>query len=280
MKKYCIYVLIIIFGNTFAQKTTKIGYIDMEYILTKVPEYAEAKNLLDQKANTWKNEIETKKAGIVKLKDALSAEKVLLTKELIAEKEEEITFLEKELSDYQQKRFGPQGDLVIQKSALIQPIQDQVFNIVQDYAAKQKYDFIFDKSSDLTMIYSNERFDVSDQILKALERAGRKVELTKKQQKIQDEKDQREIDVKENPEILDKEKAKEEKNAQKAKDFEDRKAAIAAKKQELKEKNDAIKADREAKRQKLLEEQKTKREELLKKQQEKKDNLKNKTKTN
>lgn len=206
MKKFLVFFFTFQLFFASAQKGAKIGYIDMDYILEKIPEYAEAKNVLEQKTATWKQEIETKKNSLTKLKDALTAEKVLLTKELIKEKEEEIKILETELFDYQQKRFGPQGDLIIQKSTLVKPIQDQVFNIVQDYAEKQKYDFIFDKSSDLTMLFTSNRFDISDQILKAIERAGRKVQLTKKQQKIQDAKDQREIDVKENPEILEKEK--------------------------------------------------------------------------
>lgn len=207
MKKYFVLLFSFVLFAVQAQKTTKIGYIDMEYILEKVPEYAEAKNQLEQKAATWKQEIETKKNEIKKLKDALASEKVLLTKELINDKEEEINVLEKDMLDYQQKRFGPQGDLMIQKSALVKPIQDQVFNVVQDIAAQRNYDFIFDKSSDLTMLFTAERFDISDFVLKALERAGKKVELSKKQQKIQDAKDVREFDTKENPEILEKEKA-------------------------------------------------------------------------
>lgn len=268
MKKYFVLLFSFVLFVAQAQKTTKIGYIDMEYILEKVPEYAEAKNQLEQKANTWKQEIETKKNEIKKLKDALASEKVLLTKELINDKEEEITVLEKEMLDYQQKRFGPQGDLMIQKSALVKPIQDQVFNIVQDIAVQRKYDFIFDKSSDLTMLFTAERFDVSDFVLKALERAGKKVELSKKQQKIQDEKDLREVETTENPEILEKEKKVQATKDEREKKLQERKDAAAAKKKEADEKRaELLKARTEA-RQKLLDEQKAKREALLNKKKE------------
>ncbi|MBY0487363.1 MAG: OmpH family outer membrane protein, partial [Flavobacteriaceae bacterium] len=94
MKKYFVLVFITILSvsNTVKAQTRgiKIGYIDMEYILEKVPDYAEAKNQLEQKAEKWKQEIETKKSDITKLKEALKTEKVLLTKELIEEREEEI----------------------------------------------------------------------------------------------------------------------------------------------------------------------------------------------
>jgi Skp family chaperone for outer membrane proteins len=268
MKKYFVLLFSFVLFVAQAQKTTKIGYIDMEYILEKVPEYAEAKNQLEQKANIWKQEIETKKNDIKKLKDALASEKVLLTKELINDKEEEINVLEKEMLEYQQKRFGPQGDLMIQKSALVKPIQDQVFTIVQDIAVQRKYDFIFDKSSDLTMLFTAERFDISDFVLKALERAGKKVELSKKQQKIQDEKDLREVETTENPEILEKEKKVQATKDDREKKLQERKDAAAAKKKEADEKRAELLKTRAEARQKLLEDQKAKRDALLNKKKE------------
>jgi Skp family chaperone for outer membrane proteins len=270
MKKYFVLLFSFVLFVVQAQKTTKIGYIDMEYILEKVPEYAEAKNQLEQKANTWIQEIETKKNDIKKLKDALASEKVLLTKELINDKEEEINVLEKEMLEYQQKRFGPQGDLIIQKSALVKPIQDQVFNIVQDIAVQRKYDFIFDKSSDLTMLYTAERFDISDFVVDALARAGKKVELSKKQQKIQDAKDLRKFETTENPEILEKEKAKQATQDERAKALQERKDAVAAKKKEADEKRAELLKTRAEARQKLLDDQKAKRDALLNKKNENK----------
>ncbi|HRN99074.1 MAG TPA: OmpH family outer membrane protein, partial [Flavobacterium sp.] len=164
------FILILTMALTAQAQTrgVKIGYIDMEYILQNVPDYTEAKNQLEQKAQQWKQEIEAKKNDIAKLKDALKTERVLLTKELIEEREEEIRFQETELSDYQQKRFGPTGDLMTQKAVLVKPIQDQVFNAAQDIAEAGKFDFIFDKSSDLTMLFAAKRFDISDRVIRAI----------------------------------------------------------------------------------------------------------------
>ena len=115
-KQFLFLFMILIVSNTNQAQTrgTKIGYIDMEYILQNVPDYTDAQNQLEQKAQKWKQEIETKKIEINKLKDALKAEKALLTKGLIEERETEIKFLEDEMLEYQQKRFGPNGDLIIQ----------------------------------------------------------------------------------------------------------------------------------------------------------------------
>jgi Skp family chaperone for outer membrane proteins len=168
-------LLVVVLGlfSTFAgaqARGVRIAYVDMEYILENVDEYREASEQLEAKAQKWKVEIQQKQNAIDQMKKDLMAEKVLLTDELINEREEEIQILEKEMLDYQQDRFGPQGDLVLQKRQLIQPIQDQVFNEVQKIGANKKYDFIFDKSADVVMLYSEKRFDISDQILRGISR--------------------------------------------------------------------------------------------------------------
>jgi Skp family chaperone for outer membrane proteins len=186
MRKLFLLLLTLLFSFlSFGQtKGVKIGYIDMEYILQNVPSYADAKNQLEQKAQIWKQEIEVKKNDIVKLKDALKTEQVLLTKELIAEKQEEISSQESELLEYNQKRFGPTGDLIIQKSVLVKPIQDQIFTIVQDISDAKKYDFIFDKSSDLTILFAEKRYDISDQVLRGFKQSRKKGANDQKANKI------------------------------------------------------------------------------------------------
>jgi Skp family chaperone for outer membrane proteins len=254
-KQFLLFLAILFTSLTFGQtKGVKIGYIDMEYILQNVPSYAEAKNQLELKAQKWKQEIEVRNNEITKLKDALKAERVLLTKELIAEKEEEITFQEKELLEYNQKRFGPNGDLIIQKGILVKPIQDQIFTIVQDLADSKKYDFIFDKSSDLTMLFASKRYDLSDLVIRTLTRAELKEQLTKKQLKLQQEKDAKEDAIRENPEMLERQKILDDKKLarqklaadKKAEAEEKKKLAEEAKKKELEEKAAVLKAQNQA----------------------------------
>ena len=128
-----------------AQRGVRIGYIDMENILENVPEYKEASTQLNGKVQRWKKDLEKKNDEIELLKINLSTERVLLTTELIEEREEDIKVLEDEMIKYQQDRFGPNGDLFLQRQQLVQPIQDQVFNIVQEIAENKKYDFVFTK---------------------------------------------------------------------------------------------------------------------------------------
>ena len=182
--------LLLTMGANAQGRGIRIGYIDMEYILKSVPDYAEAKNQLEQKAQGWKQEIATKQNEINKLKETLKTERVLLTRELIEEREEEIAFQEKELSDYQQKRFGPTGDLITQKAVLIKPIQDQVFTAAQDIAEIKKYDFIFDKSSDFTMLFAAKKFNISDQVIRVLTRSAKRQQLSSKELKDELNKEQ------------------------------------------------------------------------------------------
>ncbi|RZJ71354.1 OmpH family outer membrane protein [Flavobacterium sp.] len=226
----------------------RIGYIDMDFILKSVPDFAEAKNQLEQKAQGWKQEIVAKQNEINKLKETLKTERVLLTKELIEEREEEITFQEKELSDYQQKRFGPTGDLVTQKAVLIKPIQDQVFTAAQDIAEAKKYDFIFDKSSDMTMLFAAKKFDISDQVIRTLTRAARREQMSKKDLKEEAKKEAQEDMIDENPALQERQKALDEKKAAREKLAEDRKAAQAAKRKEFEDNRARQKAEREAKK--------------------------------
>ena len=179
MKIKVLFLLVIVFMVSIsvqAQRGVRIGYIDTEYILQNVPEYQEATSQLESKVQKWKTEIEGQLSGIEQKRKDLSNEKALLTKELIEEREEDITFEEKEILDYQQKRFGPNGDLMIQKKQLIQPIQDQIFAAVQDIAEKRKYDFVFDKSADVVMLYSAERYDFSEEVIRSISRSAKRTQ--------------------------------------------------------------------------------------------------------
>lgn len=250
MKKAIYLILLTLSSFTlYSQaKGTRIGFIDMEYILEKVPNYAEAKNQLELKAQKWKQEIEVKKNEIDKLKSNLKTEAPLLTKELIEEREDEIKYLEEEMLDYQQGRFGPAGDLILQKTILVKPIQDQVFSIVQDIAIAKNFDFIFDKSSDKSMLFVKNNLDISDQVIRQLLRAEKREQLTAKQLKEQEAKDALEDMQDENPELAARQKALDEKKAAREKAAEEKRQAYEDRKKEAADKRKKLQEEREAKK--------------------------------
>ncbi|GAB5401748.1 MAG: OmpH family outer membrane protein [Aureisphaera sp.] len=238
-----------------AQRGARIGYIDMEYILESVPEYQEASTQLEGKVQRWKKDIEKLNAEIEQMKLNLSNERVLLTIELIEEREEEIKILEEEMLTYQQARFGPNGDLDIQRRQLVQPVQDQVFNIVQEIAEAKKYDFIFDKSADIVMLFASKRNDISDQVLRRINRAN-------KREEAQSRKEKKEIEARDglsdeqDVEVTAREQAAEEKKDERSRLLEERKrqrdSVRAAKKAEF-----------DARRQRLLDERQRRKDSIL-----------------
>ena len=171
MRKVSFFIVLslsVAFG--FAQKSQKIAFIDMEYILENLPEYVKAQNTLDAKIEKWKGNLDKQSRSIEVLKSDLANEKAILTKDLIEEKEEEITLKQEELRRLESLYFGPNGDMFSVRKQLVKPIQDQVYNAIQKIVVAKKYDFVFDKSSDLVMLYSNKKYDISELILSTIDK--------------------------------------------------------------------------------------------------------------
>lgn len=240
--------------STYAQRGVRIAYIDTEYILENVPEYQEATAQLNDKAEKWKNEIQEKLTVIEQKRKDLSNEKALLTKELIDEREEDINFEEQEILDYQQKRFGPNGDLFIQKKQLMQPIQDQIFAAVQDLGKAKNYDIILDKSTTGIMLYSVNQLDLTEQILRSITRASKRTQAESKAERKAAEKEELIPEI--NYELEAREKALEEKKAE-------RESVIEKARQEKLAAREAKVNAAEERRQKILEEREKAKQEKL-----------------
>ncbi len=259
MKFRVLYILAIVVLMSFsghAQRVAgaRIGYIDTEFILQNVPEYQQANSQLEVKLSKWKSEIEKRLSDIETKKKSLENEKVLLTKELYEERLEDISFEEAEVLDYQQKRFGPGGDMVIQRSQLIQPIQDQIYVAVKEIAENKKYDFVFDKNADFLMLYSAERFDISEQVLRIITRTSAREQAKTKKEKRALEQEEIVPEIESTKD--EREKALEERKAQRNADLEqkrlDREKALEERRQKQKDVREAKKKEAEARRQKVL----------------------------
>ena len=140
----------------------------MEYILENVPEYVTAQNNLNTKIETWKTKLKKLERHLEILKTDLANEKEILIKDLIEEREEDIIIKQEELARLESLYFGPKGDLFFLRKQLIKPIQDLVYNSIQGIAKRKKYDFVFDKSSELVMLYSNKKHDISELVLSSI----------------------------------------------------------------------------------------------------------------
>lgn len=184
IKKVLFIPIFFIALGSFAQKAQRFGYIDMNYILENIPEYVEAQSLIDTKVKTWQKKLDVLSDEIESLKTDLSNEKALLTKELIDEREEDIQIKETELKRLQIAYFGPTGDLFQMRKQFAKPVQDQVYNAIQEIAKTKQYDFVLDRSSDLILLYSNNKFDISELVLNNIVKG-------RKRQVIEDRKNER-----------------------------------------------------------------------------------------
>ncbi len=168
-RKFLAAIALIIFMSISSQTMAqKYAYVSTQYILENITEYKTAMTQLDNLSVQWQKEIEDKYAIIDKLYKSYQAEQILLTEEMKKKRQDEITSKEKDVKDLQKQRFGYEGDLFKKKQELIKPIQDKVYNAVKKLATDQSYAVIFDKSSDLIMLFANPKYDKSDDILLAL----------------------------------------------------------------------------------------------------------------
>ena len=161
-------IFLLIFSSSYSQKTLRVGYINMDYILENLDDYKLANQEYSLKLDKWKREIEKKNNDLDIRYRELEIKRPLITTTIYEEFKAELDFEKKQLEDYQQKRFGPEGDWIVQEKILIQPIQDEVLAAVQKIADKNKFDFIFDKSSAIIMLYSEKKYDISELVLKSI----------------------------------------------------------------------------------------------------------------
>jgi len=166
MKK--IFFLSLVLFLSIASQAQKFAYIDTEYILSKVPEYQEAQKQLDALSEQWQKQVEKRYEAIEKMYKDLQAEEILLTESMKNKRQEEIITKEQEARDFQKGKFGIDGELFKKRKELIKPIQEKIYKAVQETANVGKYSVIFDKASDATMVYSNPKYDKSDDILRRM----------------------------------------------------------------------------------------------------------------
>ena len=164
MKKLLLLFILtnVILTTTFAQK---FAYVDTDYILNKIPEFKQAQDKLDNFSADWQAEIESKYAAVEKMYRAYQQEKVLLTDNMKSKREEAIITKETAAKNLQQKYFGPQGQLFTKGQELITPIQDKIQNAIKELAKANKYQIVFDSSSDLIMLHKDNNLDQSDKVL-------------------------------------------------------------------------------------------------------------------
>ncbi len=146
----------------------KYAFVDTEYILNRIPSYTSAQDQLDKLSEEWQQEIEEMYSAIETMYKNYQTEKVLLSEDMRMRKEEDIINKEKEAKDLQNKYFGREGSLYTKRQELVKPIQDEIFRAVKEIATEGNFAVIFDTSSGANMLYTNPKYDMSDDVLEKL----------------------------------------------------------------------------------------------------------------
>lgn len=168
MKKSFLIIGLLFATLASTQAQVRIAIIDTDYILNKIPEYQSAQNTLETLAVEWQQEIEKKFADIEKLYKTYQSEAVLLPEDMKIKRQEEIIQKEKEVKDLQKKRFGTEGDLSKKRQELIKPIQDRLYNAIEEYSEDGNYALVLDRANSSSIMYVSPKMDKSDDILKKM----------------------------------------------------------------------------------------------------------------
>ena len=159
---------VLLLSGADVARAQKFGWVDSEFIMAKMPEYAKAQQELALLSDTWQKEIEVQQKDLDKLHRNYQNEEIVLTEAMKKKRQDEILLKEQELKAYRNKQFGYEGQIFKKRQELNKPVQDKVFEAVEKVAKKKTLAVIFDKSGDLTMLYTNPAHDYTEFVLEEL----------------------------------------------------------------------------------------------------------------
>jgi len=128
----------------------KIGHINSEAIFKALPEAQDAQRSLDAQMTEWDKELQQMQAEWKKKLDE-----------------------EKNIAEFRNKKFGPNGELFLQQNEVMKPIQNKLFQVLKDIAREDEYDYIFDQSGEILLLFANEKNDLTQTVLERMQTFGR-----------------------------------------------------------------------------------------------------------
>lgn len=166
MKKFIVLAFMMLF--TLCINAQKIALVDMEYVMSAIPAYETANEQLTQLSKKWQKEVEALLLEAQTMYKNYQTELPLLSSEMVKQYEDKIVAKEKEAEELKRKYFGPEGELYKKRESLIKPIQDEIYNAIQELCNIEGYQMVIDKSSSNNLIYAVPKLDISDKLLEKL----------------------------------------------------------------------------------------------------------------
>jgi outer membrane protein len=169
MKKILAFVLFLLFVCTLsASSQVKIAYFNSDAIMKQLPDAQDAQKQLDQFVADWQQELNKMQDEWKKKFDEYDKRKLIMTEQRRADAERELRDMDQKIVDFRTQKFGQNGELFNKQNELMKPVQDRVFKAVQDVAREDGYDYVFDKSGDILLMYANEKYDLTQKVFAKL----------------------------------------------------------------------------------------------------------------
>jgi outer membrane protein len=166
MKRFLLLFVLTLSLPLFSQ--VKVGYVDSETIMKQLPEAQEAQRKIDALVQQWQTELQKMKDELKSKYDEYERRKLILTDEARAQMERELSELDRRIAEFQMQKFGPDGELYRKQDELIKPVQSKIFNAIKEVALEEGFDFVFDKSGEILLLYANEKYDLTQKVLNKL----------------------------------------------------------------------------------------------------------------
>ncbi|MDX2282598.1 MAG: OmpH family outer membrane protein [Bacteroidia bacterium] len=160
---FALLIALLVAGSTAVAQ--KIAYVDTKLIMERIPEYKTAQDEIERISQRWQQELEQKYQAIERMYEEYQAQEVLLPEDVRQQKQDEIFQAEREAKEFREKKFGYNGELFTLQESRVKPIQDRVFRSVEAVAKARRFDFVFDKAGEVTWLYTNALFDLSNDVL-------------------------------------------------------------------------------------------------------------------
>lgn len=167
MKKLLTLAIVMLFSTTLSF-SQRLGYVDTDYIMGKIPEYAAAQEEIDRISQKWQEELEAMYQDVERMYEEYQQGEVLMPEDLKREKQEEIFQAERDAKEFREKKFGYNGELFALQESKVKPIQEKVFRAVETVSKRKRYDFVYDKAGEVTWLYTNAAYDISNDVLEEL----------------------------------------------------------------------------------------------------------------
>ena len=160
-------VILCLSSSVFAQ--LKIGFVDSDTIMDNLPDVQDTRQKLDQVIRDWQNELRGMESDYKKQKDDFDKSSLIMTDQTRTEAQKKLSELNNKISEFRDKKFGPNGELFQKQDELMKPVQNRIFNAIQEIATDEDFDFVFDRSGDILLLYAKNEYDITAKVLEKLQ---------------------------------------------------------------------------------------------------------------